>query len=206
MDNDLQIEQLPVGMLQTNCYIAGCPKVGRCIVIDAGDEAGRILERVGAHGWKVELIVNTHAHFDHMLGVEELRKATGAPVAVHKSDVYWLQHAGEAFGLGQQAGVKADRELADGDELQLGEHSFEVIHTPGHSPGGICLLTTGILFSGDTLFSLGVGRTDLPGGDWNELIESVHDRLFTLPPDTVVYPGHGPSTTIGYEKANNPFV
>lgn len=206
MDTDLNVECLPVGILQANCYLVGCPKINRCLVIDPGGDAKIILARLNKVGWEAELIVNTHGHFDHILAVNELREATGAKSVVHRSDSHMMAHPSVSFGLPPNSGVMADRELSDEEEITLGEHTFKVIHTPGHSPGSICLYCDGLLFSGDTLFSLGVGRSDLPGGDSGELSASIRDKLFVLPDDTIVLPGHGPATTIGYEKSNNPFV
>ncbi|MCL5257319.1 MAG: MBL fold metallo-hydrolase [Chloroflexi bacterium] len=206
VEDDLRVETVVVGMLQANCYLAGCPKTNECLVIDPGDDVDLVLQRMKDLGWQARLIVATHGHFDHVLAANELKRLTGAPLAAHKLDVELLRQPGAALGMPGLSGAEAGGELDDGDEIELGEHAFRVLHTPGHTPGGICLLSGGVLFSGDTLFNTGVGRTDFPGGSWDELMESIHDRLFELPPETKVYPGHGPATTIGYEKMNNPFV
>jgi glyoxylase-like metal-dependent hydrolase (beta-lactamase superfamily II) len=207
-------EHLLVGPLACNCYIVGDPDTLQAIVIDPGDDPGVILEAVARHGLSLGLTVATHAHFDHIMAAEALRAATGAPFYLHSKDVPlldWVPASLQLF-LGRATGAapNADSILADGDELKVGNAGLGVIHTPGHSPGSICLVSTGpeaerVLFSGDTLFAQSVGRTDLPGGDMDELLSSVKNRLFLLG-DLPVYPGHGPATMLDRERYENPFV
>lgn len=203
------LEVLPLGLFQTNCYLVGCPQTMQAMVLDPGGEIGPILERVQQLGLTVALIVNTHGHFDHIVGNAALVRATGAPLAVHELDAPLL-YAPE-FDLSILLGLRREpcrptRLLRDGDTVEVGALSFRVLHTPGHTPGGICLLGHGLLFSGDTLFYMGVGRTDLPGGDMETLIRSLEQVVLPLDESLVVYPGHGPRTTIGHEKRYNPFL
>lgn len=207
-------EHMVVGNLSCNCYLVGDPVTRQAMVLDPGDDGGRIVEAIARHGLTVVAIVATHAHFDHILAAEVLREATGAPFYLHLGDMdllRWLPASLEMF-LGvvdPPSAPEVDTRLNDGDEIRLGEHSLQVIHTPGHSPGSICLITgseaDGMLFSGDTLFAMSVGRADLPGGDPDVLVSSIRRRLFPLS-DMPVYPGHGPATTLDRERVNNPFV
>jgi glyoxylase-like metal-dependent hydrolase (beta-lactamase superfamily II) len=207
-------EHMVVGDLSCNCYLVGDPATRQAMVLDPGDDGGRIEEAISRHGLTVVAIVATHAHFDHILAAEVLREATGAPFYLHLGDVdllQWLPASLEMFlgVVNPPPAPEVDTRLNDGDEINLGEHSLQVIHTPGHSPGSICLLTgtesDGMLFSGDTLFAMSVGRADLPGGDPDALVSSIRRRIFPLS-DMPVHPGHGPATTIDRERVNNPFV
>ncbi len=203
------VEVLPLGLFQTNCYLVGCPETMQALVIDPGGEIAPILDRAKQLGLSVALIVNTHGHFDHIVGNAALVRATGAPLAVHELDAPLLY--APQFDLSILLGLRREpcrptRLLRDGDAIDVGTLSFRVLHTPGHTPGGICLLGHGLLFSGDTLFSMGVGRTDLPGGDMETLIRSLEQVVMPLDEGLVVYPGHGPRTTIGHEKRFNPFL
>jgi hydroxyacylglutathione hydrolase len=203
------VETLVVGPLQVNCFIAACPETGAALVVDPGDEGVRILSRLRALGLELKTIVNTHGHFDHVGGNSLLQEETGSELLIHQADLPLLQRAeahAAAYGLQTVASPAPTRILSGGENLRLGTLTFEVIHVPGHSPGGICLFTEGHLFSGDALFAGSIGRTDLPGGDYDTLIEGIRRRLLVLPEATVVHPGHGPDTTIGREKADNPFV
>jgi len=206
----LIIVTLPVGMIQTNCYIVGCEETKEAAIIDPGGHPQRILAEVKNHDLKVTAILNTHAHFDHTDANRAVVEATGAPLAIHPEDRPLLEAAGGAgwFGLRGRAGPAPDRELHDGDELAVGQLRFRVLHAPGHSPGHVCFYEAneGVLFDGDVLFYRGVGRADLPGGDWEQLLDSIQRILFALPDETKVYPGHGPATTIGEEKRLNPYV
>ncbi|SHE57275.1 Glyoxylase, beta-lactamase superfamily II [Desulforamulus putei DSM 12395] len=203
------IETLPVGNLEVNCYIIGCEETGQAAVVDPGDEAGRILDRLAKGGLKVAAVVLTHGHADHIGAVGELKKATGAPVMIHAQDGEMLTNPARNLSawLGEQLSFKpADRLLEDGDTIQVGTVTLEVIHTPGHTPGGICLRAGKDLFTGDTLFARSIGRSDFPGGSHTTLIKSIKSKLLALPEDTKIYPGHGPTSTIGEEKRHNPFL
>ncbi len=203
-----QVYPVVVGRLQTNCYIL---QSGReSVVVDPGDEAERILSFLKDLGMKPKLIIATHTHFDHVLGVEALRSATGALFAIHKQDLSILgsmqARVQQFMGFKVPPPPKVDRFLAQGDVVKVGDETIQVLHTPGHSPGSISLAGKGYVFTGDALFNQSIGRTDLPGGDFDTLIHSIKDQLFQLEDETMVYPGHGPETTIGDEKLANPFV
>lgn len=203
-------EHLVVGALQCNCYLVGDPSTREAIVIDPGDNAEDILAAADRHGLRLVASIATHAHFDHVLAAEEIRRRTGIPFLMHGADgpiLGLLQEAGRLF-LGQELPPppEVDRTVADGDELTAGSLRLGVLHTPGHSPGSISLLAPGeAVFSGDTLFYASIGRTDLPGGDQAEELTSIRTRLFPLG-DLPVYPGHGPATTIDQERVSNPFA
>jgi hydroxyacylglutathione hydrolase len=206
-------ENLLVGPLACNCYIVGDPDTSQAIVIDPGDDPETILEGLRRHGLSLGLIVATHAHFDHVMGAEALRTATGAPFYLHGDDISlldWVPASLQLF-LGRVTGraPEVDGVVKDGDCLKVGGEGLEVLHTPGHSPGSICMLSEGgegrLLFSGDTLFAQSVGRTDLPGGDMNELLRSINQRLLPLG-DVMVFPGHGPATSLEQERYENPFL
>ena len=204
------IKLLVLGPLASNCYIVGYEVTGEGIIIDPADEAENILQNVKELGLEIKLIVLTHGHCDHIIGLKEVKEATGAEIAVHGNDAeYHGQQAmamALAFGLYCPTPPPPDRLLKNDDSVDIGGLRFEVIHTPGHTPGGICLHGHGVLFSGDTLFNYGIGRFDLPGGDYAQLMNSLQGSLMALPDDTVVYPGHGPRTTIGTERQSNPFL
>ena len=198
-----------VGPLQVNCYIIADEKTKEAVVIDPGDDAQDILGIIRKKGLTVKYIVNTHAHFDHVGGNEELKEATGAEILLHEADAALLgSTSGQArtFGMNAPASPKADRYVKHGDVITAGEVSLAVLHIPGHSPGGICLVEQGMVFTGDALFAGSIGRTDLPGGSHMALIGAIKAILLTLPDDTKVYPGHGPESTIGEEKRENPYL
>jgi glyoxylase-like metal-dependent hydrolase (beta-lactamase superfamily II) len=193
-------EILPVGMLVCNCSIIGDEETGEAIVIDPGDEIERVQEVLAQHKLRAKYIVATHAHIDHVGGLEELKRATGAAVLMHASDLPLYQNlAVQAEWLG----------LLPPDALRFGPHVLEVLHTPGHSPGSLSLHLPGEhqkIFSGDTLFQGSIGRTDLWGGSYEEILRSIHNRLLIFPDETPVFPGHGPPTVIGEERETNPFL
>jgi len=202
------VDKLVVGPFASNCYIVGSESNKAGMIIDPGDEAGRILNKVKDLKLDIKFILLTHGHIDHTGVLKEVKEATGAEVAIHGDDVEHLQDrlVAVAFGLSYPAPPPPDRLLKDGESLDIGDLHFEVLHTPGHTPGGICLLGEGVVFSGDTLFNYGIGRADLPGGNYSQLINSLQTRLMTLPHNTIVYPGHGAATTIGAEREGNPFL
>jgi len=199
--------RLVLGPLQVNCYILGDEETGEAVVIDPGDEDDRILDILNNNNLRLRYIINTHAHFDHVGVNQLLKEATGADILIHEEDEELLRIAGDqAFLYGLDiTPSRPDRLLKDGDEIGIGRIKLKVIHTPGHSEGGICLLGDGFVFTGDTLFAGSAGRTDFPGGDMERLVRSIRERLALLPDNTRVLPGHGPETTIGEEKENNPF-
>jgi glyoxylase-like metal-dependent hydrolase (beta-lactamase superfamily II) len=204
-------EIIPVGALQCNCSIAGDPETREAIVIDPGDDVDRIMAIVNRHGLKVTQIAITHAHIDHVGGAMKLKRLTGAPVLMNQQDHRLLQmldmQAGW-LGMAPPESVTIDQDLADADLVRAGRLDAQVIHTPGHTEGSICLLfgTEKKLIAGDTLFSGSIGRTDLPGGSFQMIMVSLRDRLLQLADETVVVPGHGPLTTIGEERDSNPFL
>ncbi len=202
---------LVVGPFASNCYIVGSETGQRGMIIDPGAEAKLILKTVGDSGLKIELIVVTHAHIDHIGALAAVKEATGARFAIHEAEAsaslgMFSRMLSTMTGGSFSQPPKPDRLLKDGDNVEFGDLSFKVLHTPGHSPGGISLYGHGILFSGDTLFKYGIGRTDFPGCSYEQIMDSIHNKLMVLPVDTVVYPGHGPATTIGKEKRGNPFL
>jgi len=205
----LIVNRLCVGLLQTNCYIVGCEETKEGAIIDPGGDAKRILAEVERLGLRIKYVINTHGHFDHTLANKEVVKATGAPLAIHSADAPMLTKGGGAFffGIIGKASPPADIMLDEGQVLIVGKIQLKVLHTPGHSPGSVCLYSEeeGVLFDGDVLFNMGIGRTDLPGGNYHVMMESIQ-RLLTLPDETTVYPGHGPPTTIGRERQSNPFL
>jgi len=209
MTENLLVHQLSVGPLQVNCFVVACQRTREAMVIDPGDDGPRILQLAESNGYQVKKIVNTHEHFDHISANQPVKEATGAVLMMHEADLPLLQNArnhAQAYGLTVSPSPDPDKFLNEGDVFSVGEHSFSIFHVPGHSPGSICLLSDGHLFVGDVLFAGSIGRTDLPGGDFDALVEGVREKLFRLPAETIVHPGHGPDTTIGREKQMNPFV
>ena len=204
------IRTVPVGITQTNCYIVGCEETQEGVVIDPGGHPKRILKAIEESGLTIRYVLNTHCHFDHMGANAEIVVATGAPLALHPVELPILQARGGArwFGVLVKESPLPDVELENGQVLEVGGLRFQVLHTPGHSPGGVTfyLEEEGVAFDGDVLFQMGIGRADLPGSDWDTLMRSIQEVLFALPDETVLYPGHGPKTTVGQEKRSNPWV
>lgn len=205
-------EILPVGMLACNCSILGDEATGEAVVIDPGDEIDRVREILDRHRLRVKWIIATHAHIDHVGGMEKLQQATGAPVAMSEADLPLYQNlAVQAAWLGVPApsAVSVDQFLKEGNALRAGPLRLEVLSTPGHSPGSVSLYLPGNdqrIFSGDTLFKGSIGRTDLWGGDYPQILRSIQMKLLRFKDDMPVFPGHGPSTTLGEERENNPFL
>ena len=202
------VEKLVVGPFASNCYIVGSKSNKEAMIIDPGDEAKKILKRAKDLELDIKFVVLTHGHIDHTGALKEVREATGAEVAIHADYVNSLKERSLNMipGLSYPTPPPPDRLLKGGDSIDIGDLHFLVLHTPGHTPGGVCLLGEGVVFSGDTLFNYGIGRTDLPGGSSSQLMNSIQTKLMTLPDNTVVYPGHGPETTIGAERRDSPFL
>lgn len=208
----MKIQQLIVGMMDVCCYLVSCEKTGKAAIIDPGGDESDILAACKKSGLEVLYLINTHGHPDHVCGNGPLKQATGAKIVMHRADVLFF-NSPEARSYFAQLGLPesppADILVEDGDLISIGEESLTVIHTPGHTPGGICLYHTSDCFTGDTLFVGGLGRTDFPGGSMRELSHSISERLLTLPPETTVWPGHGYGglkSTIGKEGRSNPYL
>lgn len=192
-----------------NAYLVRCGASGAAVVIDPGGEAGMIADAL--EGQALEAILLTHAHLDHLEGVAELKRRTGAPVYLHPADRPLYERAAAqaaAFGVEIEEPPPPDRELADDQRIRFGECSFEVRHVPGHSPGHVLFYAAqaGVAFVGDIVFAGSIGRTDLPGGDYRQLLRGIRERVLSLPDDTRLYPGHGPDTSVGHERVGNPFL
>lgn len=201
------LRRFEVGPFASNCYLVGDEPTREGLVIDPGAEPETVIEGIQASKLTIKTVVLTHGHIDHISALAEVKKATGAKVAIHAEDAPLLGRQPRSLSFGfQHEVVTPDRLLQGGDTINVGGLGFKVIHTPGHSRGSICLLHDGVLFSGDTLFNYGIGRYDLAGGDYGQLMNSLSVKLLTLPGNTVVYPGHGPETTINDERRGNPFL
>ncbi|MEM4211877.1 MAG: MBL fold metallo-hydrolase [Nitrososphaerota archaeon] len=204
----IRVKRSIVGELSTNSYLLMDTKTNETIIIDPGDEPAKIL-RMLEPGLNVKAIIATHCHFDHILAVDDVREAIGAKFLIHKDDLPILEEAPRQAL--RWLGIKFDAPnpddfIGEGDELSLGDYRVKILHTPGHSPGSICLLVNDVLFSGDTLFAGSVGRTDFLGGDFYQLIVSIREKIYVLDDDVRVMPGHGETTRLGIEKLYNPFV
>ncbi len=208
----LEILQTTVGVMGVCCYIVFCPETKEAAVVDPGGDVSHILELVKERGLTVEYIIATHGHPDHVCGNRELQEATGAKIIMHEADTAFFEkdEVAKYFAmLGLEASPPTDINVKEGDVIKIGKGELNVIHTPGHTPGGMCLLSGENLITGDTLFVGGLGRTDFPGGSHRELLESIREKLLILPENTVVWPGHGyggSQSTIGEEKRSNPFL
>ena len=208
----LEILQTTVGVMGVCCYIVFCPETKDAAVVDPGGDVGHILEIVKERGLNVEYIIATHGHPDHVCGNRELQEVTGAKIIMHEQDTAFFEkdEIAKYFAmLGLEASPPTDINVKEGDVIKIGNGEMHVIHTPGHTPGGMCLLSGENLITGDTLFVGGLGRTDFPGGSHRELLESIREKLLILPENTIVWPGHGyggSQSTIGEEKRSNPFL
>lgn len=202
------LERIEVGSFAANCYLVACPETKEAVIIDPGAEGGYIVKRVNELGLKVKYIINTHGHIDHVGSNEEVKKAFEAPILIHEADasMYKSPQASLALFVGKGRLTPPDRTLTEGDELEVGTLKIKVLETPGHTQGGICLDINGSLFTGDTLFMGSIGRTDLPGGSYGQLIESIKSKILSYSDETETFPGHGPPTTVGKERRYNPFL
>ena len=204
-----QVEPLIVGPLMSNCYIVWDEKKKQGVIIDPGDDPQDILDRVKDLGITIKYILATHGHFDHVGGVASLRQNLNAEFLAHEKDFFFIEdgkNAANRWNVDIEQPPRPDRFIKEGDKIKFGEFELEVLHTPGHSPGGVSFLYDRMLFGGDTLFQGSIGRTDFRQGSFEDLSNSIKTRLYTLPDDTIVYTGHGPVTTIGDEKKYNAFV
>jgi glyoxylase-like metal-dependent hydrolase (beta-lactamase superfamily II) len=202
------LRTLVVGPIQANCYILGCERTREAAVIDPGGDSDKILITLAKDKLRCVYIINTHGHFDHSAENRRLKEVTGAQLLIHRGDAPMILHqraSGRSLGMNVDNSPLPDRYLKEGDIITFGDISLKVLYTPGHSPGGISLFSNKMVFVGDTLFAGSIGRTDLPGGDYEGLIRNVREKIFPLGDDVVIYPGHGPKTTVGRERRTNPF-
>lgn len=205
----MQVRRLTVGVFQSNCYLVGPSSDGLVLVVDPGSDGATISAALGDTGGELAGILLTHAHLDHIGAVAELRASFDVPVYLHPADRPLYDRASEqaaAFGLSVDAPPPPDRDLAHGDRLTFGDLTLDVRHAPGHSPGGVVFVGDREALVGDCVFAGSIGRTDLPGGDTRTLLQSIRAQILTLPPDTILHPGHGPQTTVEFEAASNPFL
>lgn len=205
----MKYELVVVGALETNCYLVYCEESRSCAVIDPGADPEKIIATVADLELKPVVVLNTHGHVDHIGANSDIVRKYAVPLAIHDADAGMLQvsdYIELSLLLGAKNSPPPDRLLSDGDEIAVGRASLRVVHTPGHSPGSVGFVHGGVLFSGDTLFCGGVGRTDLPGGSWKDIERSIRERILGLPGETVVLPGHGPRTTVEQERISNPFL
>lgn len=214
MSEHIDILQIVVGSYQVNCYIVSCSRTKQCVIIDPGGESDKILQYVRDNGLQVKYILNTHGHADHIQANRELKELLNIPVCMHKEDVL---HFGRSEirkisekELGLSAPGGADILLEDSSEIEVGDLIIQTLHTPGHTPGSVCYLVEGNLFTGDTLFVGDVGRTDLSGGSLQTLLQSIKEKILVLPKTTIVQPGHDygetPTSTLGWEMKENPYI
>lgn len=207
-NEELHIKTIELGPLQTNCYIVVDPNLKKAVVVDPGDEGGRIWRMIQEEGWILEKILITHGHYDHIGGVASLKKASGAEVWIHEIDSEMLENPEKNFSffMGSSYACQCDGFLKENQTIPVGSSELRVLHTPGHTQGSVSFLGNGFVIVGDTLFNNSVGRTDFPGSSGSVLLDSIRNKLLVLDDTTMVYPGHGPSTTIGDERKGNPFL
>lgn len=209
MMRQMKYERVVVGALETNCYLVYCEQTMECAVVDPGAEPEKIFRIIEQKRLRPIILINTHGHVDHVGANKDIVEKYGIPLHIHSSDSALLSNilnSTMGFFIGAKKSPPPDRFIEEGEEVSIGNSRLKVIHTPGHSPGSVSLSGDGFLLSGDVLFCGGVGRTDLPGGSWTELEKSIRNKIYSLPDDTLILPGHGPLTTVGQEKKSNPFV
>lgn len=209
MEKRMKYESLIVGPLETNCYLVFCPETLECAVVDPGAEGDQIIRLIEKRGFKPTLLLNTHGHIDHIGANKDIKERYDIPLYIHSADSPMLVSVLQSemgISMGAKDSPPPDHFFEDGEKIEIGKSFLKVIHTPGHSPGSVSFLGDGFLLSGDTLFCGGVGRTDLPGGSWQEMVSSINNKILTLPDEMIVLPGHGPHTTVGQEKSSNPFI
>ncbi len=200
------IESMIVSMFATNCYLVYCKDTNEAVIIDPGAEGKKIIETAKALNLAIKYVINTHGHIDHIGANSKLKEEYKVPILLSEKDLQLYDNPGFGLGLVLRKQPRPDRFISEGDQINFGSISLKVAETPGHTAGGICLVGDSAVFCGDTLFAGSIGRTDLAGGSYATLMKSIHDRLMVLSPDTDVYPGHGPATTIGAEAVSNPFL
>jgi glyoxylase-like metal-dependent hydrolase (beta-lactamase superfamily II) len=209
LPNELEVRSFLVGPLENNTYLVWDHATKEAVIVDPGLGSEVVKEAIISEGLKPIAILNTHGHFDHASNNGFFASAFGCPVFIHEADVHLLEGMAEhaaMFGFTAQQSPRPSGYLSEGEKINVGRGFLTVYHTPGHSPGGVCLGADGFVLTGDTLFAQSIGRTDLPGGSYEQLLDSIRRKLFSLPDETEALPGHGPSTSIGYEKRHNPFV
>ncbi len=207
--NEIEVRGLIVGAFQENCWVIGNRRTREAICIDPGEQADDIVHMASEMGVTIKLIANSHAHLDHVLGVRGVQSADNASFLLHEADLDILRGAADSaarFGMQVEQPPDPDHYIDDAEQVEVDGVQLQVIHTPGHTRGSVCFYGHGVLFSGDTLFRNSIGRTDLPGGDFDQEMSSIVDRLLTLPDETIVLPGHMDQTTLGAERAQNPFI
>ena len=205
----MKVVTIPAGIYAANCYLVYSENTKKAIVIDPGGDVDDIMAKIEELNLDIEYIILTHGHGDHIGGVLELKSFIDVPIAIHKEDEYMLKNGNQNLSSQMVMGtieLNADILLEDGDEISFGDLTAKVIHTPGHTPGGISIKIGNSIFTGDTLFAGSIGRTDFPGGSYKEIISSIKNRIIIYPDETIIYPGHGPATNVKIEKANNPFL
>jgi hydroxyacylglutathione hydrolase len=203
------LDKVVVGPLMVNCYVLGCKTTNKGIVVDPGEGAKLVLQTIEKNELNIEYILLTHGHIDHIGALPQIQKATGAQVYIHAKDQFLVDQAktqAQMFGLPLPADCKIDEYFKDSDIIKVGNLEIKVISTPGHTPGSVSFLIENNLISGDTIFEASIGRTDFPGGSYPQIVNSIKNKIYALPDETIIHPGHGQSTTVEFEKNNNPFV